>query len=163
TNSTDGGNNGTCWSGFAVSVTFSGTIYKNDENTATTTTGYSVKLSVSGGAAQSVSSGSNGVFSFSVSQPATGSVVSLWLDTNGGSRASLAFKYGNSCSGLPGCTGLKLVDNQVRIENYNSTTTANTDLAACDNDSGAGCSDTDIGFTANSGVLTVSSNWELKI
>jgi hypothetical protein len=161
--SNNGGNNDTCWSFAGAGITVAGIIYLNDETTADGT-GYTVKASVNGGTATSSTSNGSGVFSFTTSGvPSVGQFVTLWLDTGGGNRGSLVFKYGATCTGYTNCTGLKIVRDQVRLENFNTGNIINTDLAACDNDTGTGCTDTDIGFTANAGVLTVSASWELKV
>ena len=161
--SNNGGNNGTCWSFPAAGITVAGVVYLNDETTADGT-GYTIKASINGGTAASGSSNGSGVFSFTTSgSPNVGEFITLWLDTAGGNRGTLVLKYGASCTGYTNCTGLKIVRDQVRLENFNTGSIINTDLAACDNDTGTGCADTDIGFTANAGVLTVASNWELKV
>ncbi|MFA5991687.1 MAG: hypothetical protein WC794_05600, partial [Candidatus Doudnabacteria bacterium] len=94
----------------------------------------------------------------SITAPTSGQVVTIWLDTNtaGGDKGTLAFVYGSSCTGNPNCTGLKIVKNQVRLDTYNGSPITTTDLVGCDNDSGANCTDTDIGFTANSGALILT-------
>ncbi len=163
TGNTNGGNNGACWVFASAGITVAGTVYLNDEIT-TDGTGYTIKASVNGGSASSGSSDGGGIFSFTTNlAPSAGDFITLWLDTAGGNRGTLVLKYGTSCTGNPNCTGLSIVRDQIRLENFNTGNIANTDLANCDNDTGTGCADTDIGFTANSGVLTVSPNWELKI
>jgi hypothetical protein len=49
-----------------------------------------------------------------------------------------------------------LYKNRVIIDSKNGSALTNTSLAACDNDSGSACSDSDIGFTSEGGVLTLT-------
>ncbi|MEZ4180029.1 MAG: hypothetical protein R3B41_00715 [Candidatus Doudnabacteria bacterium] len=153
--------------GFAVipaGVTISGVLRQADETTPFGTA-TALKLSVGGGTAYSTTTASStGVFSFSgVSDPSAGQVVTIWLDTNGGNQGSLVVKYGSSCTGDPDCTGLDLVLGQVRLQNFDTGSISVAELSSCDNDSGTGCSDTDIGFTANSGLVTTWSSNTLKV
>lgn len=144
----------------AAAATISGTIYQADESTVDAT-GYTVKLSVGGAAALSDVTADE---TFSIDATVSdGDYVTIWLDTNGGTQASLVFRYGSSCTGYTDCTGLVLVANQVRVQNFDTGAVSITDMSVCDNDSGAGCSDTDIGFLAEADLeLTWSTN-KLKI
>jgi endonuclease/exonuclease/phosphatase family metal-dependent hydrolase len=164
---TNGGSNGACWVFAAAGVTISGIVYTNDETTVYGTI-TAMKLSVNGGTAYTTNSTvTTGVFSFtSVTTPSNGDILTIWLNTDGsgGVQGSLVLKYGASCTGTPDCTGLKVVRDQVRLENMHTGDIVTTDLAACDNDTDADCSDADIGFTANSGVMTTTwATNELKI
>lgn len=160
----DGGGNDACWIfGVVSGITVSGTLYLSD-GTTPDGTGYSIKASIAGGTASTSTTNGSGVFSFNTaSTPNAGQFITLWLDTNGGNKAVLVLKYGTSCTDNPNCTGLVMVREQVRLANFNTGSIANTDLADCDNDSGAGCADTDLGFTANSGTLTTSDGVGLSI
>ncbi|MDQ5969078.1 MAG: hypothetical protein QG579_235, partial [Patescibacteria group bacterium] len=119
-----------------------------------------IKLSVAGTASTTVNL-SSGDFTFSSLpvEPTPGDVITIWTD-GGSDRATLVFKYGSVCEGgTTDCVGLSLYkDNVIIGVDYNNTLASTTiaDLAVCDNDSGAECSDIDIGFTSNSGVLVTT-------
>ncbi|MDE2312266.1 MAG: DUF2341 domain-containing protein [Patescibacteria group bacterium] len=99
----------------------------------------------------------DGSFYFSAfTQPASGTVITLWLNTNGGDQGSTVFKYGSGCVNYPSCSDLKIYRDYVRINSFNGASVSNADLSSCDADSGSACSDTDIGFTSNGGSLTVT-------
>ena len=135
---------------------FSGTVYQTDESTPLSQA-LSIKLAVASSTVFSTTTDANGNFSFAVnSAVASGTVVTIWLDTSGATSASLVFKYGSSCTGYPNCTGLSLYQNRVTIDNKYGGNITNADLASCDNNSGSACSDSDIGFTSESGVLTLT-------
>ncbi len=140
-----------------VTLTFSGTIYDTDETTAATSTP-AMKLVVNGVTAYTATAAANGTFSFtSITSLSSGDVVTIWLNTNGsGPSGSLTLLYGSSCSGYTNCTGLSIVKNQVRLASYNGANVTNATLASCDNDTGSACADTDIGFTSNSNVLSLT-------
>lgn len=164
-----GNTNGTCWY-FGVTRTISGTIYLNDETTLDSTSYGAgvVKLSVNGGTALTSNvSSSNWSFSAPVNN---GDIVTIWLNTNGGNQATTVLEYGASCTGTPDCTGIKLVRDQVRLEaKHTGADILVNQLATCDNDTGTGCADTDIGFTiTNSGSTNdkLTTTWttnELKV
>jgi hypothetical protein len=145
------------WVETVSNITISGTVYQTDESTALTSQP-AMKLAVGDSTAYTTTANADGTFSFTnVSPPSVGTVLTIWLDTNILSdKASLVFKYGSSCNGYPDCTGLSLYQNRVNIDNKDTGNITNSDLAACDNDSGTACSDTDIGFTSNAGALTLT-------
>ncbi len=154
---------------YAPTVTISGTIkVSSDETTTYTLTNPTVKMSI-GGATASSTTASSGNFSFTITQPNSGDIITIWLDTNNsGINGSIVLKYGTSCTGNPSCTGLSLILDRVSLIGKNGTNITNTDLSVCDNDSGTGCTDTDIGFTSNAGAM-ILTGWsantldELKI
>jgi len=135
---------------------FSGTVYQTDESTPLSTA-LPIKLAVGSSTVYSTTTNTNGDFSFSITgEVASGTVITAWLDTNAATSASLVFKYGSSCTGYPNCTGLSLYQNRVTIDNKYGGSITNSDLANCDNNSGSVCSDSDIGFTSDGGVLTLT-------
>lgn len=141
----------------AAVVTISGSHYQTNE-TSLRTTGLSMKLSVNGSSLYATTSAS-GNFTFNNVTVNPGDLVTIWTDA-GSYRESLVFKYGAVCEGGGSdCTGLKLFENRVIVgPDYNNTENSitNADLAACDNDTGSSCTDTDIGFTSNSGALNLT-------
>jgi len=169
TTSTDGGNNGACWL-FPINRTISGFVYTNDETTVYGTV-TAMKLSVNGATALTTNSVvTTGAFSFTVSNPVAGDLITIWLDTTGsGVQGTTVFKYGTSCAGTPDCTGIKVVRDQVRIENFHIGNIAISDLTACDTSAGTGCTDQDIGFdaTVTPSLTIAGTGWattrELKI
>ncbi len=140
----------------------SGTIYDTDGSTPLSSSP-TIKLSV-GNSVYTTTADGSGVYNFSnITSINRGDVVTIWTD-GGSDRATLVFTYGGICTAYPNCTGLSLVKNQVILFSKNTAIIDNGDLSACDDDSGANCSDNDIGFTSNSNTLTLS--WptnELKI
>ncbi len=169
TGDVDGGNNGACWV-LPAAITISGTIYLNDETTLDTTNygGTVMKLSVGGGTAYT-STVSSSNFSFSVVAPSNGAIMTIWLNTDGGNHATTVLQYGTSCTGTPtSCTGIKLVRDQIRLEMKHTPAAISVEqLAVCDNDTGTGCNDADIGYTltgTNSEILTATwATNELKV
>ncbi len=149
-----------------AAITVSGTLYTSAGNETTTVgaaeDGMNVSMDIAGDTTTYTTTltGSNGTWSFAgVTQPASGTIVTVWMnvgDTTGATNASLVFTYGTSCTGNPNCTGLKMAQTKVIINSKDTGTITNASMAACDNDSGTRCSDTDIGFTSNSGTLTTS-------
>ena len=162
---TNGGNNGSCWS-FSANVTFSGTVYDTDEASALLSA-LAINLAVGASTGYSTTTvASDGSFLFTIAQPSTSTVVTIWLDTGGSTNGTTVFKYGNSCTGVPNCTGLSLIKNRVLIDNKDTGSIANSDLAACDNVVGSVCTDADIGFRSTGGALSATTTWpisELKI
>jgi hypothetical protein len=126
----------------ACGITISGTLYEADETTPATSG--SIKLSIAGGAASTASVDGSGNWSFTGLNPTAGQTIFIWTS---GDNATLVFKYGTTCEGgTTSCTGLKLFKTYVIIGvDYNNTANSIniTDLAACDSDSGAGCTDQD--------------------
>ena len=142
----------------ASGITISGTVYGTDESTPLAGTP-AIRMSI-GAAASTTVNLSSGTFTFSgVTQPADGTVITLWMDTTNTDNATLVFKYGSTCAGgTTSCTGLSLYKDGVIVGiDYSNTsnTIANSALEACDNDSG-GCSDTDVGFTSTTGALNLT-------
>ena len=158
-------NNASCWN-FAANVTFSGTVYDTDETTALLSA-LAIKLAAGASTGYSTTTvASDGSFLFTVAQPSTSTVVTVWLDTGGSTNGSLVFKYGNSCTGVPNCTGLSLIKNRILIDNKDAGSITNANLAACDNTTGSACSDTDIGFESSSNNFFATTTWatsELKV
>lgn len=149
------------WKEVAIvsNITISGTIYDTNESSVLTSQPI-VAMAVASTSLATTTAAANGTFSFSTTTPTTGAVITLWLNTNGGEHATLVFDYGAGCVG-GNCTALSLYKNRVMFETRNSSTTTNATLANCDNDTGSACSDTDIGFTSNSGTLTLT--WPTNI
>ncbi len=160
TGNTNGDNNGDCWNFGAVARTISGSVYQSDDATLDTT-GYTLKLSVSGGTANTITAPGDGTFSFSEGVNAS-DVVTIWISGHA-NKGSLAFRYGTNCTGTPNCTGLRLTVGQVRIDEKNGSSMANSNLAACTDTIGDGCATADIGFDVASSNLTVASGRTLKI
>jgi len=158
---TNGGNNGTCWNSPEVGISISGVVYQSDGSTPDGT-GYTLGISTNGGVGTTTTSNGIGEFSFvSFTQPNSGDMVTIWID-NG--DATLVLKYGSSCTGNPNCTGLSLVQNQVRLQSFNGASFTNDDLDACDNnDGGFGCNSNSIGFDSDGTHLTVDADRSLVI
>ncbi len=144
-------------------ISVSGTVYDTDESTGLSS-GLGLIMAVGPSAPYYATTTSGGVFSFTgVATISTSTVITIYLNTGGATQGSLVFKYGSGCTGGD-CSGLSLVKNAVVIDNEDTGSITNSDLAACDNDSGSACSDADIGFTSNSGSLNVTfSGDKLKI
>lgn len=142
-------------------ITVSGTIYGINESSPLVSA-TPIKLAVNGTAAYSATSTAvTGAFSFSsVTQPSNGNILTLWLDTDGGDQGTLVFDYGSGCSG-GNCTNLSIYKNRVLLDSKNGSALTNNSLAACDDDSGSACADSDIGFTATTSQLTLT--WPVNI
>jgi hypothetical protein len=161
TGSTKDGNSGACWVVPSGGVTISGVVYQADGSTPDAT-GYTLNLSNGGGVGPTANSNGSGVFTFDAfSAPTTGDVLTIWIS---GGTGTLVFKYGASCVGTPDCTGLAVVKNHVRIQSFNGTAIANSNLSACDdNDGGFGCNSTDLGFDSDGTDLIVNDAYSLTI
>ncbi len=160
-NSTLASNNGTCWAADSA-ATFSGTLYWDDSKTTKITNPFTVKIAVASTTSYTATvATSTGAFTATIGASAltTSTVVTMWISGTT-TKGSLVFKYGNDCSGTPGCSNLAIIAGNVTIHNYDSTNGSITNalLANCDADSGSVCSTADIGFTSNGGVLTASSS-----
>jgi hypothetical protein len=160
------GNDTSCWSFSVSSITISGTLYTSAENVTVNTNGTSVLMAV-GGSTQytTTTTGSNGTWSFTnVTAPSAGAIITIWMNvgsTAGTTDASLVFRYGSSCTSYPNCTGLSLYQTKVILDSLDGSDLTVADLAACDNDSGTACTDTDIGFTSNAGTMT--GMWSTRV
>ncbi|OHA53634.1 MAG: hypothetical protein A2991_02140 [Candidatus Terrybacteria bacterium RIFCSPLOWO2_01_FULL_58_14] len=139
-------------------ATISGSLYGTDETTALNcTTPIPMKLAVNGTTAYTTNcTGNPGTFSFTGVTATVNDVLTIWLDTNGGTRASLVFNYGTSCTGYANCTGLQLFQNRVVLLSRNGSVISSTASSSCDNDTGSACTDSDIGFTAEGSILTLT-------
>ncbi len=161
TDGSPGGTNGSCWQ-FSVTRTISGSIYQSNDSTLDTTA-YNLLLSVAGGTATPTTAAGDGTFSFSITGPTSGQVVTIWIDGNA-NDATLVFKYGSSCTGNPNCEGLRLTVGQVRLDIKDASSWANGSLGACTDTDGTGCSDADIAFdTDGSNNLTVDAGHTLVV
>ncbi|MFA7286088.1 MAG: hypothetical protein WC052_00240 [Patescibacteria group bacterium] len=153
TYSTDGGNN-TSWSiGSAAScgATISGTVYSTEGGAGITGTP-TVRIKVNGAGTYSTTA-SSGVFSVSSVVVNSGDVITVYLDTNGGSSAALV-----TVSDGSNTSSLSLYQNQLVVRYETGSSITNTNLGQYDKDN-----DSDIHFTSNAGVLTVDSDYELHI
>ncbi|MEZ4180032.1 MAG: hypothetical protein R3B41_00730 [Candidatus Doudnabacteria bacterium] len=132
---------------------FSGIVYDGDYVTPVSKS-LTLKASINGGVQSysgSVTAGT-GVFSILTAIPNVGDVITVWIDSDGGDQASLVLKYGSSCDSYPDCGSLNLFLGNLVIANNDTGSITTTDLANCDQDSGLGCSDSDIGFIADSSL-----------
>ncbi|MBI5734051.1 MAG: DUF2341 domain-containing protein [Candidatus Kerfeldbacteria bacterium] len=147
----------------APTISVSGTVFDTDESTGLSS-GLGLIMAVGPSTPYYATTTSGGVFSFTgVASTSASTIITIFLNTGGATQASLVFKYGNSCSG-GNCSNMNLIKDAVVIDNEDTGSIANADLAACDNDSGSACSDADIGFTSNGGTLNITfSGDKLKI
>ncbi|KND46768.1 MAG: Fibronectin type III domain protein [Parcubacteria bacterium C7867-006] len=148
-----------------ATVTISGTLYGTDESTPIATTP-NVKMSVNGGAATTVAADGSGNFSFTnvTPAPSAGDIITIWID-GATEKGTLVFRYGSSCTGYSSCTGLSIYRDEIIFDSKDGSALTNTNLSSCDNDSGTGCSTTDIGFTSNfaSGQWRVSTARTIRL
>lgn len=146
-------------------VTISGTLYGTDESTVISTTP-TVKMKIGGvTSTMSTTAAANGTFSFAIAAantPADSTIITIWI-SGATEKGSLVFRYGSSCTGYTDCTGLAVYRNEVIFSSYDGSALTHTDISACDNDSGTNCSTTDIGFTSNSGTLTLTSGLTFRL
>ncbi len=159
------GNDTSCWSFPVTSITVSGTLFNSDESTFTNSA--TALVMAVGGSTQytATSSAANGTWSFTnVTAPAAGTIITIWTNVGsiaGTNNATLVFRYGSSCTSYPDCTGLQLFKTRVIFDSKDGSNLNVSDLAACDNDSGTSCTDTDIGFTENTSILT--GTWTTRV
>ncbi len=151
-----GGTNGSCWDFGTISIT--GTLRQSSNESSAYGTVTSIRYSVSGAASNTVNSiVTTGTYTITMSAKSAGTIITLWLDTNNsGVQGTAVLEYGSNCSGSPSCSGIDIILDRVTLYGKDASGITDTELNACDNDSGAGCSDTDIGFTSNAGALTLT-------
>ena len=163
-NSKDGGNNDfTKWTinqGACVGVNISGKVYSGEGTGALS--GKSIALRVDNGvySPPNATTNSSGFYLFSqVTDISDGSTITVWIDNDA--------TYKGTTVTVTTPTAISDLD----IYAYASTVIVRTDgtmteiknsgLSKCDKD--GPCSDSDIGFTSNGGVLVVDSDRELHI
>ncbi len=120
-----------------------------------------LRMSINGGTSTTTTTtAGTGAYSFSTSGMSNGDIVTIWVD-GGSVFGTTVLRYGSLCGGSPSCSGISVVRNQVRLENKHTGNFTNATFAGCDNDTGTGCSASNIGFTSNGGVLTIASGRSL--
>jgi hypothetical protein len=117
-------------------ITISGTVFQADALTPVVGTP-AIRMSISAATSLTLNL-SSGTFAFSnVTQPSSGSVITIWMDTSNVTNATMIFRYGSSCAGgSASCTGLNLFQDAIVIgPNYHdSAAITNTNLASCDSE-----------------------------
>ncbi|MEK7570088.1 MAG: hypothetical protein AAB515_01420 [Patescibacteria group bacterium] len=151
---------------YFTSITVSGVAYTNESGSTLNSSGGSIKLvNSTTGSTFSDADGTDGSGNWSitgVTVPTVGDILTIWI--NGATAdGSLVLKYGSTCTGYLNCTGLSIYQNRTIFRNEHTGSVTNANVSSCDNDTGTNCTDTEIGFTSNSGTLTVSSGIELHI
>lgn len=128
-----------------VSVTIGGTVYQDEGTTATSTT---VTVVVGGTTSSSTSAGANGIYSVTMVQPATSTIITVYMDNGSATRVGATVtKYsGTNLSGIDVYMGRLITRHE------DSGPITNTDLDTYDS-----ANDTDIPFTVTSGILTATS------
>lgn len=145
------------WDSSNISV--SGTVYVDEGFTTTTST---VKLVVNGSTAYSTNTESNGSFAITgITPPATGTVMTIWMDNGGGGNGSGAVVTRYLGSG--NVSGLDIYKNRLIVRHEDSGPITNSNIGVCDKNTGSACSDTDMHFNESSNALTVDSDWMLYI
>lgn len=137
-------------------INVSGTVY-SDEGT-TTLGSLSVKVASAGSGARSVTAASNGTYSVLVPDPGSGGIMTMWLDTNGGaSGAVVTHSAGATISGLD------IYQNRLITRHEDAGPVTNANIGVCDKTTGSVCTDSDMHFDENAGVLTIDNDWRLYI
>jgi Zn ribbon nucleic-acid-binding protein len=145
------------WIERAANIIVSGSVYQSDDSTVLSSYNGSLKLVV-GASTNYSATAASGVFSFpSVATPASGDILTIFLDNaNASPQAATIVKYGSGCTGSPNCTGLRVVQDTLYLTSEDASALTNTNLAPCDNDSaGSTChGDTDVDFNVAGTILT---------
>jgi hypothetical protein len=131
TGSTNGGNNGTCWEFPAAPITISG-VYKAYDQTTNGANGVTILVAV-GATLQTGLTGnttSSGAFSFSINQPSSGAVITVWADNVADADEAVAVtKY----DGSGNITGILLYKEHLTLGSDDNQTLTSSEIGTYDN------------------------------
>lgn len=140
-------------------ITVSGTVYKNEGITPTTST---IKLAVNGSTAYTGSTNASGVYTITgVTQPAEGDVLTVWMNNDGGGNGLGASV--NRYSGTGNVTNFHIYKDYLITRHDDAGPLTNTNIGLCDSATGSVCADSDLHFDESGGALTVQNDWGLYL
>lgn len=138
-------------------ISVSGSVFSSDRQTAATS---SVKLVVGGDTAYTTSTDQSGSYTITgITTPASGTVVTAWLESGGELTGAVSTRY----SGSGNITGLDIYAKHLVVRHEDSGPITNTNLNTCDKTTGSECASANLHFDVSGGALTIDKDWGLYI